>query len=545
MTDAGEQFDYVIVGGGTAGCVLADRLSEVPTNRVCLVESGADGIPLASRVPAGQALLVGNPRYDWGYTTEPDPSRGGVEEKWAAARLLGGGSSVNGMIFVRGHYRDYDLWREMGCIGWGYEDVLPYFRKSEDFAGGDDLYRGSGGPVSVGPVRSPHALAHALLEGAREAGFRTLLDINGIDASPDGDGREGFSIVQVSQRRGWRASTALTYLRRARRRPNLVVKTNHTAVRIIMDGRRARGVACIAGAGTQREITCRGEVIVCTGSLSTPGLLMRSGIGSAVDLAGLGIEPVADLPGVGRNLREHIGAALGRDTRIETLNRDLRWTRLPLKAIEYALFGRGPASTPIAQAMGFIRSRPDGPIPDAIAFMIPIAYEFDARGQLALAKKSAFTLAVSLNYPRTTGQVRLRDREPASSPVIDFRAAVDECDIEDLVDACMIGSRILRTGAFTRLLANPAAIPDAERDRDHLRETIRKSVYVFFHPVGTAKTGTDREAVVDPELKVAGIERLRIADASIMPTLPGANTNATVLMIAEKAADMIRRSAAN
>lgn len=520
-------FDYVIVGAGSAGCALAARLSEDPACQVVLLEAGGRGRDPAIHIPAGIVNLIGNPKVDWAYLAEPDASRGGKIDLWPAGKVLGGSSSINGMLFVRGARADFDGWAARGNPGWAYDQLLPLFRRMETSPIGGQ-WRGSLGPLHVGPLRSVHPLADAFTRACVSAGLAHNPDYNGQT-------QEGVAAPQVTQHKGARWSAARAYLGMAAGRRNLRIVTGFKAQRLVLEGRRVCGVA---GDRSDRPATffARREVIVCAGALASPQLLMLSGIGPAEELQRHGIAVVRDLP-VGQNLAEHPNANMSWEVRVRTYNMEKTPLRMALALARWTLTRRGPATSPYPHAVAFFRSTPLAPQPDIQLMFGPFAFSFSPEGVVPYGGP-AVTVVAALNDPKGRGVVRLRSANPNDKPMIDHQLLAHDDDVARLIAACKRVRAIFAQPALAReivreRLPGPDCTTDAQWDA-HLRAT----TFLGYHPVGTCVMGPD--GVVDSQLRVRGLGGLRIADASIMPTPISGNTNAAAIMIGEKAAQMIQ-----
>jgi choline dehydrogenase len=530
MTDIGV-FDYVIVGAGSAGCVLANRLSANPARSVLLLEAGGSDNYIWIHIPVGYLYCMNNPRTDWGFSTEAEPGLNGRALAYPRGRVLGGCSSINGMIYMRGQAADYDQWRQLGNAGWGWDDVLPYFRKSEDFFAGADALHGAGGEWRVEPQRLSWTLLDAFRDAAEAVGIPRIEDFNRGD-------NEGSSYFRVNQRRGIRVNTTKAFLRPVLRRANLRVITGATAERITFDGRRATGVAFRTREGA-RLARAGAEVILAGGAIGSPHLLQVSGVGPAALLAGHGVAVVHDLPGVGENLQDHLQLrCVYRVSGVATLNeRAGSWLGKAGIALEYAWRRSGPMAMAPSQLGLFTRSDPAVATADLQYHVQPLS--LDKFGE-PLHRWPGFTASVCHLRPQSRGSVRLRSPDPAAAPAIRPNYLSVEADRRVAVAAIRLTRRIVAQPALTRfrpeeIRPGPALLSDAELSRaaGDIGTTI-------FHPVGTARMGHDAMAVVDERLRVRGIERLRVVDASVMPTITSGNTNSPVIMIAEKAADMIR-----
>jgi choline dehydrogenase-like flavoprotein len=520
-------YDYIIIGAGSAGCVLANRLSEDPKTRVLLLEAGGPDKQKEIHIPLAFSKLFKTP-CDWAYYTEPEAALENRSLYWPRGKVLGGSSSINAMIYIRGHRADYDSWRDQGNPGWGYQDVLPFFKKSENQERGASEYHGASGPLSVSDLRCVNPLSEAFIAAAEEAGYPRNPDFNA-------ESQEGFGFYQVTQSNGKRHSAAAAFLRPAISRPNLTVRTDAQVFGIYFDGRRATTVSFQSGGNSAQERAER-EIILCAGAIGSPQLLMLSGVGPAAHVRALDIPVVCDLPGVGQNLQDHPCCGLVFEctqpvslASAETLSNLLR----------YLCFKKGPLTSNVAEAGGFLRTAAAAKSPD-LQFHFGVGY-FVEHG-FKTYDGHAFTFGPTLLHPYSRGEIRLRSSNPLDAPAIRANYLSDARDVAVMVE----GLKLSRALANTRALAqyrgrelHPG--PEAKGDQA-LRAHLRKFVETLYHPVGTCKMGNDDGAVVDSELRVHGVEGLRVVDASIMPTVVGGNTNAPTIMIAEKAAEMIRGS---
>ena len=527
--------DYVVVGGGSAGCVLAARLSEDPGVQVALLEAGPPDTSVLIHCPAGLALLAKTGNANWKFATEPQPGLNGRRGYQPRGKVLGGSSSVNAMIYARGHASDYDGWAAEGNPGWSFAEVLPYFRKSEHNERGADAFHGADGPLNVMDLRSPNRFASVFVEAARQAGYPENRDFNGPT-------QEGVGLYQVTHRNGERFSAAKAYLAPNRHRPNLQVITGAQATRIVLEGRRAVGVAYVQD-GVAREIRAQREVLVCGGALQSPQLLMLSGIGPAAHLREHGIPVVHDLPGVGRNLHDHVDVVQVVDAPHLTDLFGLSLTalaRMVQGIVEWRRHRSGMLTTNFAEAGGFIRSTPDEAIPDLqLHFVVGKLVDHGRKTVLG----HGYSCHVCVLRPRSRGSVRLRSADPLATPSIDPNFLGDPDDVRRLVRGFQVMRRILEQPALAGLGGRELPNSAGARDEASIEAFIRNNADTIYHPVGTCRMGGGALDVVDARLRVHGIAGLRVVDASIMPRIVGGNTNAPVIMIAEKAADLVKEDA--
>ena len=527
-------FDYVIVGGGSAGCVLASRLSEDPKVSVCLLEVGGPDKSLLIHMPAGVVAMVPTKINNWAFETVPQAGLNGRRGYQPRGKTLGGSSSINAMLYVRGHRRDYDHWARLGNPGWSYEEVLPYFRKAEHNETWRNEFHGQGGPLNVAELRSPSSLNQRFLQAAQNQGLPLNADYNGAE-------QFGAFMYQVTHKNGERWSAAKGYLTPHLSRPNLKVMTQVLTEKVLLEQGRAIGVKARVD-GTVQEIRARREVILSAGAFGSPQLLQLSGIGPGAWLQQHGIATQVDLPGVGENLQDHIDYVFTYRTRSDTdtlgvsLSGGLRVVR---GVSQWKRERQGLMTTSVAESGAFVRSRPDVEVPDLQLVFVQGIVDDHAR---KLHLGHGFSCHVDVLRPRSRGSVRIASPDPAAAPLIDPAFLADEEDLELLMIGADLQRRILDDPAFDDVRGQPLYALD-QNDRDALEQDIRNRADTQYHPVGSCRMGPDPMAVVDAQLRVHGVQGLRVVDASIMPTLIGGNTNAPTIMIAEKAADLIRGTA--
>jgi choline dehydrogenase-like flavoprotein len=519
-------YDYVIVGAGSAGCVLANRLTEDPSVRVLLIEAGKRDRHPNIKIPAAFAKQF-QTKLDWDLATEPEPHCDGRSLYVPRGKGLGGSSSMNAMLYVRGNPLDYDSWAAAGAEGWGWDDVRPYFLKAEDNQRGDSEHHATGGPLRVEDERSPRPLTGRFLAACEEAGVPHIDDYNGPE-------QDGASLAQVTQRGGRRWSAADAYLRPAQKRPNLEVVTGALVSGVEITNGTATGVRYSRRRGGERVARAEREVILAAGAIGSPQLLLLSGIGPAAQLREAGVPVVHDLPGVGENLQDHPYVACVWDV---PGGGSLADAEKPKALLEYLLRRTGPLSSSVAEAFAFVRSRPGLPAPD-LQFHFAPAYFVD--NGFEEYDGHAITMGPVLVKPQARGWVRLRSADPAAKPRILTNSLSDDGDLAALVAGVRLSREIAAAGPFAEALGREL-FPGAEADTDEaIAADVRHRAELLYHPVGTCRMGADPDAVVSPTLQVHGLERLRVVDASVMPLVPGGNTNAPTIMIAEKAADLIR-----
>ncbi|KVN19648.1 glucose-methanol-choline oxidoreductase [Burkholderia stagnalis] len=526
-----QSFDYIVVGGGSGGSVVAGRLSEDPNLTVCVLEAGGHGNGLVVNVPAGAVAMMPTRLNNWAFDTVPQAGLGGRTGYQPRGKALGGSSAINAMVYIRGHRSDYDHWAALGNHGWSYDDVLPYFRLSEHNERFDDAWHGRDGPLWVSDLRTGNPFHERYLEAARQAGLPLTDDFNGAQ-------QEGIGIYQVTQKQGERWSAARAYLLPyIGRRSNLTVETHAQVRRILFEGRRAVGVEVLQN-GTVRTLRARREVLLAAGAFQTPQLLMLSGVGPMHELARFGIQTVQHLPGVGRNLQDHPDFIFGYRTRsIDTMGVSLRGSMRMLREIlRFRSERRGMLTTNFAEGGGFLKTQPGLDAPDIQLHFVVALVDDHAR---RLHAGHGLSCHVCLLRPRSRGSVTLRSNDPAAAPLIDPAFFDDPRDVDDMVAGFKITRRLMQTPALARWITRDLFTANVKSD-DDIRAVLRQRTDTVYHPVGTCRMGRDEMAVVDPQLRVRGLEGLRIVDASVMPTLIGGNTNAPTIMIGEKAVDLIR-----
>ena len=532
MSASTTRFDYVIVGAGSAGCVLANRLSEDGRYTVLLLEAGPRDTYPWIHIPIGYAKTMFHPVLNWGFYTEPEPTMNGRKVYWPRGRTLGGSSAINGLIVIRGQRADYDEWAASGNAGWRYADVLPWFRKLEHNVRGASEYHGADGPLWASDIDAPHPLVEAMIAGAGELGIPRNDDFNGAT-------QEGAGYYQLSTRRGRRSSTAVAYLRPARTRPNLRVETNAHATRVLVEDRRATGVTYLQ-AGVERTAFARREVILCAGALQSPQLLQLSGIGPPALLQPLGIPVQHALEGVGENLQDHLQArVIFRCTQPITTNDALRTWHGKLKiGLDYLLTRSGPMAVGINQGGIFARAMPDATRPDVQFHFATLSS--DMAGS-PVHEFPGFTMSVCHLQPTSRGTVRIRSTDPLEPPAMQPHYLSTPEDRATLIAGIRLARKLAATNAMRPYVESEYRPGDAAVSDDDLLEFAKDTGGTIFHPSGTTRMGpaSDPMAVVDPELRVHGIDRLRVVDCGIMPTLVSGNTNVPVVMIAEKASGMI------
>ncbi len=529
-------FDYIVVGSGSSGAVVANRLSENPKNRVLLLEAGGRDRNPWIHVPIGYYKTMFNPNLSWNYETEPDAGVDGRSVAWPRGKVLGGSSSINGLLYVRGQHADYDHWRQLGNAGWSWENVLPYFQKAEDQEMGADDFHGKGGPLSVSNIRQHHVLCEAFIAAAQEAGIKRNDDFNGPD-------QEGVGYYQLTERNGLRCSTAVGYLRDAEKRPNLTIITKALVTRVLLEGKKAVGIE-YKRSGTLQRARCTGEIILSAGAIGSPQILQLSGIGDGEMLKSKGVEVQHNLSGVGRNLQDHLQVRMiYKCSQPVSLNDDVRNPFKKMKmGLDFLLKRSGPLTIGAGQAGGFVKVMPDAATPDMQFHFMTMSADKPGTG---LHKFSAFMSTVCQLRPESRGHLEIKSADPAEKPAIHPNYLSTDLDQRFFVEALKYGRKVAEQPSLQAYISEEMEPSMAVATDEELLAHTRKKATTVFHPVGTCKMAPENDAgsVVDERLRVRGIKGLRVIDASIMPTLVSGNTNAPCIMIGEQGADFIKADA--
>ena len=530
------EYDYIIVGAGSAGCVLANRLSADPKNRVLLLEAGGKDTSPLIHIPVGYAETLKDPKINWLYQTEADPGSNNRQHIWPRGKVLGGSSSINGLLYIRGQQRDYDIWRQLGCEGWGWDDVAPYFLKSENQERAGMTGHAKGGPLNVSDVTQKHPVSDACIRAGVEIGIPQNDDVNG-------ENQEGIGYYQLTVKNGMRCSAAVAYLNPVKSRANLTIEINALAHRVTFEGRRATGVV-FAQDGTLRTATAKREVILSGGAINTPQLLQLSGIGPGALLQEHGIEVKVNAQGVGSNLRDHyiVGMRYRLKKGVKSVNEMTKGLAFVGELFKFALQRKGLLTLSAAHIAAFVKTRPDLETPDVQYHILPATMDSEKlaeEGKMVLENEPGLTIAPCQLRPESSGSINIKSADPAMHPAIRPNYLSDPLDQQTIVEGLKIGRRMAHAPALANLIEtemNPGS--EIISDTEFLAYA-RETGSTIYHPVGTAKMGRDLMAVVDTQLRVIGVEGLRVVDASVMPRLISGNTNAPTIMIAEKASDMI------
>ena len=532
-----KDYDYIIVGAGSAGCVLANRLSEDPANKVLLVEAGGSDRRFFIQMPIGYGVTYHQKKVNWMYSTEPSPDADNKPSYWPRGKVMGGSSSINAMVYVRGNPKDFDEWSEAGNPGWSYKEVLPYFKKMESWQKGSDSFRGGDGPLNVSEVSNQlHPLCDNFLSAAQEIGIKLNPDMNG-------EKQEGVGNYQITTHKGQRMSASRAYIWPTKGRSNLTIVKNARVTKVLIKNKRAYGVEYLKSGKTHKATALR-EVILSAGSINSPQLLQLSGVGPKNILEQASVPIVHDSPAVGENLQDHLGVSYFYKSKVPTLNDQLRPVLGKIyQGLRYIFLRRGPLSLSVNQSGGFIRTRDDLEKPNIQLYFSPVSYSLespDRRAMMSPDPFSAMLLGISNCSPRSRGSVHLRSSDPLKTPIIRPNYLSNEDDVKDLLAGVKILRKLAKTDSFRPVIGEEFRPgPQCQTDEQMIQH-IKDTVWTVFHPSSTCRMGSDPKSnVVDSDLKVYGIEGLRVVDASIFPSLVCGNINAATIMVGEKASDLI------
>jgi len=526
-----QSFDYVVVGAGSAGCVVANRLTASGKYTALLLEAGGADDNFWVPIPLGMPRLLGNPAIAWLYSTVATPSFADRSIVLTQGKMLGGSSSLNGMIYVRGQKDDYDGWAAGGCPGWAWNDVLPYYKRLESIEGGSDAYHGRSGELKLSWIRQIHPTSQSFIEAAQQAGIRFNEDTNSGN-------QEGIGYIQGTIYKGRRQSTSNTFLSAARARQNLTVMTGAQVRRVTFENRRAAGVELANGT----KLSARREVIVCAGTIGSPQVLQHSGVGDAAHLRSLGIDVVADVPEVGKNLHDHLFGHLKYGIAKPSGSMNRKFTNIPAMGFElvrWLLFGTGALNTTSAQILGFIKSSADQPKPDIQLAMRPFSFHIEPTGAVAVDSSPGITVSAINVQPFSRGEVKITSADPAARASVFTNYLSDDRDIETLTNGIAKLREIMRQPAIEPLITKELEPGPATTSPQDIEAYLRRAASTVYHPVGTCRMGSDQRAVLDPRLRVCGVDGLRVIDASVMPKIISGNTNAPSIMIGEKGAELV------